>query len=63
MTYFCFLDSDDSVSTYMQPLDAETPDDAIEAAIALLMEHQSQVSARVYLGDHLIATLPGENVS
>lgn len=58
MTYFCFLDSSDATSTYMQPLDADTRDDAIEAALALLSEHQSQVAARVYHGDHLIATFP-----
>lgn len=60
MTYFCFLDSRDATSTYMQPLDAETRGEAIEAAQALLLEHQSQVVARVYHSDSLIATFPRE---
>lgn len=58
MTYFCFLDSTDATSTYMQPLDAVTRTDAIEEAQDLLAEHASQAVARVYHGDQLIASFP-----
>ncbi|WP_395942934.1 hypothetical protein [Brevundimonas sp.] len=60
MTYFCFLDSVDATSTYMQPLDADTRDEAIEEAQVLLAEHRSQAAARVYHGDNLIASLPAQ---
>ncbi len=58
MTYFCFLDSCDATSTYMQPLDAATRDGAILEAQGLLAEHRSQATARVYHGDDLIAAFP-----
>ncbi|MGH6979426.1 MAG: hypothetical protein ACRED4_09075 [Brevundimonas sp.] len=56
MTYFCFLHSSDETATYMQPLEAATAGDALEETQALLREHQSQVAARIYFGDTLIAS-------
>jgi hypothetical protein len=44
----------------MQPLDADTRDEAIEEAQVLLAEHRSQAAARVYHGDNLIASLPAQ---
>lgn len=49
MTFFCFLDSDHSPMAYMEPLDAETLEEARHQASRLMKHHRSAKAARIYL--------------
>lgn len=49
MTFFCFLDSDHLPMAHMEPLDAETLEEARQQAADLLSQHRSAKAARIFL--------------
>lgn len=49
MTFFCFLDSEHLPMAHMEPLDAETLEEARQQATHLLKHHRSARAARIYL--------------
>jgi hypothetical protein len=49
VTFFCFLDSDHLPMAHMEPLDAETLEEARRQATHLLRHHRSARAARIYL--------------
>lgn len=63
MTYFCFLDCDRLPMAHMEPLDAETFEEAQHQAFRLLKHHQSAKAARIYLDTQEIAVLEADGGS
>lgn len=57
MTYFCFLQSASGVLPHMEPLDAESFDEAIREAEKLIEDHGSAVAARICLDDVEVAVV------
>ncbi|RYG56099.1 MAG: hypothetical protein EON56_04680 [Alphaproteobacteria bacterium] len=57
MTFFCFLDSDHLPMAHMEPLDAESLEEARQQAFHLLRLHQSAKAARIYHGPQEVAVL------
>ncbi len=49
MTFFCFLESANSSVPHMEPLDAESLEEARQQAKRLLSRHTQAMSARIYL--------------
>jgi len=49
VTFFCFLDSDHVPMAHMEPLDAETLEEARQQASHLLRQHHSAKAARIFL--------------
>lgn len=60
VTFFCFLDSELSPMAHMEPLDADTLEDARCQAGRLLKRHRSAQAARIYLDAEEIAILKVE---
>ena len=58
MTYFCFIESDILTVPHMEPLSADTSEDAVNEALQLMRQHASALAAHVFLGDQRIASLP-----
>ena len=56
-TYFCFIESDVLRIPHMEPLSAETDDEAFAQARALLRNHASGIAAHVLLDDARIGTV------
>jgi len=56
-TLFCFIERDIIGTPHMQPLMAETEDDARIEAEALLRSHSSGIVAHVFREDARIATI------
>ena len=48
MTFFCFLDTEHLPMAHMEPLDAETFEEAQHQAMHLLKDHRSARAARIY---------------
>ncbi len=63
-TYFCFIERDIIGTPHMEPLDADSEDQARAQAEALLSTHASGIAAHILLDDRRIATIrrlrPGE---
>lgn len=59
VTFFCFLDSDHLPMAHMEPLDAETLEEARQQAAHLLRQHRSARAARIYLDTEEVAVLEG----
>ena len=57
MTYFCFIESDILSTPHMEPLTAETLDDAAEEARRLMRNHASAIAAHVFEGDERISSI------
>ncbi len=57
MTYFCFLQSESGVLPHMEPLDAESLEEAIREALQLLEDHGSAVAARICLNEVEVAVV------
>lgn len=57
MTFFCFLASDYSDNAHMEPLDAETVEQAKAEATRLFSQHVSATAARIYLDTEEIAVV------
>lgn len=57
MTYFCFIESDILSVPHMEPLAAETPEEAREEAVQLLAHHASAVAAHVFFGDERVHSI------
>ncbi len=57
MTYFCFIESRTLSVPHMEPLDAECPTRAEAEARRLLRQHTSGISAHVFKGDAMIASI------
>lgn len=56
-TYFCFIENDILRTPHMEPLSAETDDEAFLQATALLRTHASGVAAHILLDDARIGTV------
>ncbi len=56
-TYFCFIERDILDTPHMEPLTAETDDDAKAEAAALLRTHASGIAAHILCDDIRIATI------
>ncbi len=54
---FCFIERDVMVTPHMEPLTAETEDEARTEAEALLRSHSSGIAANVFREDVRIATI------
>ncbi|MBU1324440.1 MAG: hypothetical protein KJ676_04295 [Alphaproteobacteria bacterium] len=59
-TYFCFIERDVMGTPHMEALDAETPDQAMLQAGALLRTHASGIAAHVILDERRIGTVRAE---
>lgn len=60
VTYFCFLHSRPERTPHMEPLDADSVEEAKAQARRLLREHTSAHAARVYFGADEVAFLENE---
>lgn len=58
MTYFCFIESDILTVPHMEPLSADTSEDAVKEALNLMRQHASALAAHVFLGEERIASVP-----
>jgi hypothetical protein len=56
-TYFCFIESDILRTPHMEPLSADTDDEAFAQARALLRTHASGIAAHILLNDARIGTV------
>lgn len=56
-TYFCFIESDILRTPHMEPLSADSDDEAFAQAQALLRTHASGVAAHILLNDARIGTV------
>lgn len=62
MAYLCFIESDILSVPHMEPLMAETLEDATLEAKALLVQHLSGFAAHIFEGDRRVGTVRrGEN--
>lgn len=59
-TYFCFIERDLMGTPHMEALDAETPEQAMLQAEALLRTHASGIAAHVILNDQRIGSVRAE---
>ena len=55
--YFCFIERDLIDTPYMEPLLAETHDEALAEAEALLRTHASGIAAHILLNDARVGTV------
>ncbi len=60
MTYFCFIESDILSVPHMEPLSAETLDEAQVEAALLLGTHASGIAAHVFEGETRVHTIRAE---
>jgi len=60
VTYFCFIESDILGVPHMEPLSAETLDDAQVEAAQLLSTHTSGIAAHVFDGETRVHTVRAE---
>ena len=56
-TYFCFIERDILDTPHMEPLDADSEEEAREQAEALLRTHASGIAAHILLDEVRIATI------
>lgn len=56
-TYFCFIERDILGTPHMEPLAAETDDQALREAEALLRTHASGIAAHVICDDTRIGSI------
>lgn len=59
-TYFCFIERDLIGTPHMEALDAETPEQAMLQAEALLRTHASGIAAHVILDERRIGSVRAE---
>jgi hypothetical protein len=59
-TYFCFIERDLMGTPHMEALDAETPEQAMLQAEALLRTHASGIAAHVILDERRIGSVRAE---
>lgn len=57
MTYICFIESDILSVPHMEPLSAQTLDDARIEARRLLATHASGIAAHVFAGEERVISL------
>ncbi|GEM_PF-1351512 len=57
MTFFCFIESDNSSVPHMEPLVSATLTDALEEARDLMRLHSRAVVAHVHRGDERMETI------
>lgn len=57
LTYFCFIESEILTTPHMEPLMANSDEEARREGEVLLHSHASGVAAHVLLGDRLVATI------
>lgn len=57
MTYFCFVESDILSVPHMEPLAAETVEEAREEAERLLYDHASGYAVHVFQNDDRLLTI------
>lgn len=57
MTYFCFIESTILSVPHMEPLAADTPEEAQAEARLLLALHGSGLAAHVFEGDERVLTV------
>lgn len=57
MTFFCFIDSDLMSAPHMEPLAADTVDEARREAERLLYAHASGYAAHDFKGDERLLTI------
>lgn len=60
-TYFCFIERDIMGTPYMEPLMADTADEALAEAEALLRTHASGIAAHILLNDERVGTVRAES--
>lgn len=63
MTYFVFIESDILTVPHMEPIGADTLDEARDAAEALLGQHASGYAAHLFEDDERVATIRRESRS
>lgn len=56
-TYFCFIERDIIGTPHMEPLDAESDDEARKEAVALLRTHASGIAAHILHDNVRVATI------
>ncbi len=60
-TYFCFIERDLLGTPHMEALDAETPEQAMLQAEALLRTHASGIAAHVILNERRIGSVRADS--
>lgn len=56
-TYFCFIERDILGTTHMEPLAAETADEALREAESLLRTHASGIAAHVICDETRVGSI------
>lgn len=62
VTYFCFIESNVQSVPHMEPLSAETADEAAREAERLMAQHANAVAAHVFLGEQRLMSLQPSKV-
>lgn len=57
MTYFCFIESEILSVPHMEPLLAQTNEEAIAEAADLMGLHSSAIAAHVFRGEDRVGTI------
>lgn len=55
--YFCFIERDIIGTPHMEPLTAESENEARAEALSLLRTHSSGIAAHILCGDTRVATI------
>ena len=63
MTYICFVDLKTHSVPHMEPLSAQTPEEAFEEAVRLLRQHRSGVAAHVFHGERRLHSIHADQAS
>lgn len=63
MTYFCFLESSLVGVQYMQPMDADSVEEARREAVLLMRHHQRAYAAHIFAEDDHIATIQARDAA
>lgn len=63
MTYFCFIESSIVSVPHMEPLAAQSTQDARKEAIALMRQHSSAIAVHVFVGDVRVDSVLADEAS
>lgn len=63
MTYFCFLESSLVGVQYMQPMDAESVEEARQEAARLMRHHTRAYAAHIFAEDDHVATIEARDAA
>ena len=62
VTYFCFIESENSTVPHMEPIPVLDRQEALDRARAMLAQHSRATMAKVFHDDELVATMTLEGL-